>query len=123
MNAAADGNAACLQLLLGGGADWALRSKADQSALGLAEDVKSYDSELKKWGKAELLYDPLLALAEANAAGRLMREARTDGLADAALGPGTRVRVAPHGEGSYERSFGANSTASTSTAVAFRRSS
>jgi hypothetical protein len=105
MNAAADGNAACLQLLLGGGADWALRSKADQSAL------------------AELLYDPLLALAEANAAGRLMREARTDGLADAALGPGTRVRVAPHGEGSYERSFGANSTASTSTAVAFRRSS
>jgi O-acetyl-ADP-ribose deacetylase (regulator of RNase III) len=53
MNAAADGNAACLQLLLGGGADWALRSKADQSALGLAEDVKSYDSELKKWGKAE----------------------------------------------------------------------
>ena len=97
--AAFQGMTAAARALLELGADASLHNEQGKTALEVAEENGKHET-------AQPLRDPDTEGV------RLRSQARDNGLADAALPPGTRLRVDPHGDGTYTRfekkTFGAN---------------
>eukprot|EP01045_Picozoa_sp_COSAG04_P003669 COSAG04_NODE_151_length_22485_cov_15.968552_11_plen_531_part_00 len=103
--AADNGRLECARLLVRAGADRAKRNDKGQTALEVAQEP----AEQKEYESAERFAARQQDKPEIAA---LLRDPRESGLADEAMPAGTRVRVAKHGDGVYERfersTFGAN---------------
>ena len=103
--AAMNGKTAAARALLELGADASVRTTYRETALEHAS-APSTAEQKGKHETAQLLRDHATILETHSVTGAeaaKMLEARDSGLADAALPPGTRLRVDPHGDGTYAR--------------------